>query len=184
MRRLSSTVVVVAGERSGKVVSGLDGLRNVRAITRDGRSPADVDRAVNQAVATYVVHDADPLGAVGDAWAGLFDGTAPVGALEVATETALAGLRSERLVLPDYYVVLDPDAMPVTQRHWWLGVLAGAAPARVVPAGASASAVTEVLGSLAPGRWWPADLESWLRELPRVVPDRAGLPSMATGDGT
>jgi hypothetical protein len=184
MRRLSSTVVVVAGERSGKVVSGLDGLRNVRAITRDGRSPADVDRAVNQAMATYVVHDADPLGAVGDAWAGLFDGTAPVGALEVATETALAGLRAERLVLPDYYVVLDPDAMPVTQRHWWLGVLAGAAPARVVPAGASASAVTEVLGSLAPGRWWPADLESWLRELPRVVPDRAGLPSMATGDGT
>ena len=93
-------------------------------------------------------------------------------------------LRAERLVLPDYYIVLDPDAMPVTQKHWWLGVLAGAAPARVVPAGASASAVTEVLGRLAPGRWWPADLESWLRELPRVVPDRAGLPSMATGDGT
>jgi hypothetical protein len=181
MRRLSSTVVVVAGEQAGKVVSGLDGLRNVRAITHDGRSPAEVDQAVNQAVATYVVHDADPLGAVGDAWVGLFDGAAPVGALEVATETALAALRSERVVLPDYYVVLDPDAMPVTRKHWWLGVLAGAAPARVVPAGASASAVTEVLGRLAPGRWWPSDVESWLRELPRVVPDRAGLPSTTLG---
>ncbi|GAB2861084.1 hypothetical protein GCM10027176_74060 [Actinoallomurus bryophytorum] len=180
MRRLSSTVVVVAGEQAGKVVAGLDGLRNVRAITRDGRSPAEVDQAVNQAVATYVVHDADPLGAVGDAWAGLFDGAAPVGALEVATETALAALRSERVVLPDYYVVLDPGEMPVTRRHWWLGVLAGAAPARVVPAGASASAVTEVLGRLSPGRWWPADVEGWLRELPRVVPDQAGLPSKPT----
>jgi hypothetical protein len=182
MRRLSSTVVVVAGDRAGKVVSGLDGLRNVRAITSDGRSPAEVGRAVDQAVATYVVHDADPLGAVGDAWAGLFDGTAPVGALEVATETALAELRAERLVLPDYYVVLDPGEMPVTRRHWWLGVLAGAAPARVVPAGASAAAVTEVLGRLSPGRWWPADVESWLRGLPSVVPDRAGLPSTAPGE--
>jgi hypothetical protein len=56
-------------------------------------------------------------------------------------------------------------------------VLAGAAPVRVVPVQASAAAVTEVLGRLAAGRWWPADLEVWLRGLPKVVPDRAGLPS-------
>jgi hypothetical protein len=176
MRRLSSTVVVVAGEQAGEVVSGLDELRNVRAITRGGRALPEIADVVNRAVATYVVHDADPLGAVGDAWADLFDGAAPVGGLEVAIEAALAVLRSERLVLPDYYIVLDPDDMPVTRRHWWLGVLAGAAPTRVVPARASVSAVTDVLGSLASGRWWPPDLESWLRGLPRVVPDQAGLP--------
>ncbi|MGP3961120.1 hypothetical protein ACTWPT_34490 [Nonomuraea sp. 3N208] len=38
---------------------------------------------------------------------------------------------------------------------------------------------TGVIGGLevAAGRWWPADLEAWLRGHPRVVPDRAGLPS-------
>jgi hypothetical protein len=177
MRRLSSTVVVVAGEGADKVVSGLDGLHNVRAIPRGERSPAEVAEAVTRSLATYVVHDADPLGAVGDAWTGLFGGTVPVGGLEVATEAALAGLRAERLVLPDYYVVLDPGRMPVTRRHWWLGVLAGAAPTRVVPAHGSVAAVTDELGRLASGRWWPADLATWLRELPKVVPDQAGLPA-------
>lgn len=172
-------MVVVAGERAGTVVSGLDGLHNVRAITRGERSSAEVADVVSRSIATYVVHDADPLGTVGDAWAGLFDGTAPVGGLEVAIEAALAALRSDRLVLPDYYIVLDPDDMPVTRRHWWLGVLAGSAPARVVPAQASLAAVTDVLGRLSSGRWWPKDLEAWLRALPRTVPDQAGLPSTA-----
>lgn len=177
MRRLSSTVVVVAGEGAGEVISGLEGLHNVRAITRGERSPAEIAEVVSRAVATYVVHDADPLGAVGDAWVDLFDGAAPVGGLEVAIEAALAALRSDRLVLPDYYIVVNPDDMPVTRRHWWLGVLAGTAPTRVVPAPASVSAVTDVLGRLSSGRWWPTDMESWLRGLPRIVPDRAGLPS-------
>jgi hypothetical protein len=175
MRRLSSTVVVVAGRQAGQVVSGLDDLHNVRAVTRGERAPAEVAEVVNRAVATYVVHDADPLGAVGDAWVDLFDGAAPVGGLEVAIEAALSALRSGRLVLPDYYVVLDPDDLPVTRRHWWLGVLAGAAPTRVVPARASVPAVTDTLSRLASGRWWPPDLEKWLRDLPRVVPDQAGL---------
>ncbi len=180
MRRLSSTVVVVAGERSGEVVAGLDGLHNVRAIARGERSAAEVEEAVHRSTATYVVHDADPLGAVGDAWVGLFDGAEPVGGLEVAVETALAGLRSDRLALPDYYVVLDPEDMPVTRRHWWLGAVADSAPNRVVPSRASSAAVADVLGRLSSGRWWPADLETWLRDLPRTVPDRVGLPRRLT----
>ena len=180
MRRLSSTVVVVAGEGSGTVVSGLDGLHNVRAIARGERSPAEVEEAVHRSTATYVVHDADPLGAVGDAWVGLFDGAAPVGGLEVAIETVLAGLRSDRLALPDYYVVLDPDDMPVTRRHWWLGAQAGSAPDRVVPSRASSAAVADVLGRLSPGRWWPPNLETWLRGLPRAVPDRVGIPGLSS----
>src|SRR4051812_50226382 len=112
MRRLSSTVVVVAGEGADEVVSGLDGLHNVRAIPRGERSPAEVAEVVNRSVATYVVHDADPLGAVGDAWTGLFDGTVPVGGLEVATEAAVAALRAERLGLPRHYAGLGPGPPP------------------------------------------------------------------------
>lgn len=79
------------------------------------------------------------------------------------------------MALPDYYVVLDPEGMPPTLRHWWLGVLAGTAPARVVPAQATVTAVGDALGHLRAGRWWPADLRGWLRGLPKIVPDRAGL---------
>lgn len=172
-------MVVVAGERAGEVVAGLDALHNVRAIARGERSPAEVSEAAGRSTATYVVHDADPLGAVGDAWAGFFEGTEPVGGLEVAIETALAALRTDRVVLPDYYVVLDPGDMPVTRRHWWLGVLASTAPTRVVPSHASAAAVADTLGRLSSGRWWPDDLEGWLRTLPKVVPDQAGLPGTA-----
>ncbi|KAB8185861.1 hypothetical protein [Microbispora catharanthi] len=176
MRRLSSTVVVVAGERAAEVISGLVGLHNVRAITRGERTPAEMTDVVTRASATYVLHDADPLAEVGEAWTGFFDGTTPVGGLEVAVEAAVGALRAERLVLPDYYIVLDPDGLTPTRRHWWLGVLAGAAPTRVVPSPASAGAVKETLRGLSAGRWWPADVEGWLRGLPRQVPDRVGLP--------
>jgi hypothetical protein len=176
MRRLNSTVVVVAGEKAAEVVAGLDGLHNVRAITRGERTREEVTVLATRAVATYVVHDADPLADVGAAWADFFDGIAMTGGLEVAIEQALAALRAERVVLPDYYVVLDPGDLPVTRRHWWLGVLAGAAPTRVVPSPASAVEVAAALGTLSAGRWWPADVEGWLRGLPKTVPDRAGLP--------
>ncbi|MQA96118.1 MAG: hypothetical protein GEV11_16265 [Streptosporangiales bacterium] len=175
MRRLSSTVVVVAGERAPEVIAGLDGLPNVRAIARGERAPADLTEVVARSSATYVVHDADPLRDLGDAWVGYFDQTAPVGGLEVAIEAALADLRAERVLLPDYYVLLDPDELPETQRHWWLGVLAGAAPARVVPAPSVPAAVADALRGLGAGRWWPTALDDWLRGLPRVVPDQAGL---------
>ncbi|MFC7715799.1 hypothetical protein [Nonomuraea recticatena] len=131
---MSSTVVVVTGERAAEVVTGLEGLHNVRTLTTGELLPEQVTEAVTRARATYVVHDADPLAEVGRAWAGFFDGTEPVGGLEVAVEETLAALREERRVLPDYYVVLEPEELPATERHWWLGVLAGAAPVRVVPA--------------------------------------------------
>ena len=172
MRRVSSTVVVVAGDEAERVVRGLSGLHNVRAVPASER---EAEELVAPTPATYVVHDGDPLGAVADAWVEYFDQAAGPGALEVAIEEALAGLRSERVVLPDYYVVLDPEDMPETRRHWYLGVLAGAAPARVVPAPASASAVQDVLSRLSAGRWWPDDLAGWLRGLPRAVPDQVGV---------
>nr|BFE30706.1 hypothetical protein GCM10010200_029570 [Actinomadura rugatobispora] len=168
-------MVAVAGAGAERVVAGLGGLHNVRAVVAGERGAAGVTEQVAHSSATYVVHDGDPLAAVGDAWVEYFDQAAAPGGLEVAIEAALAELRSQRAVLPDYYVVLDPEEMPETRRHWWLGVLAGAAPARVVPAHATAAAVRDVLSHLTAGRWWPDDLDGWLRALPTVVPDQVGV---------
>lgn len=183
MARPNSTVVVIVGGEAGRIVAGLDGLANVRAVPRspddgdaDGvRAGRRVREAVAQSHAAYVVHDLDPLAAVGAAWAGFFDGTAPVGTLEVAVEVALSSLRTEAAALPDYYVVLDPDTLSETRKHWWFGVLAGASPNRVVPAAPSAAAVRDLLAGLRSGRWWPDPPDEWLHRLGRVVPDRAPI---------
>lgn len=181
MVRPNSTVVVIVGEQAGRVVAGLDGLANVRAVPRSAAAEADegggrrIREAVAQSHAAYVVHDLDPLASVGAAWAGFFDGTAPAGTLEVAVEAALSALRTEAAALPDYYVVLDPDGLGDTAKHWWFGVLAGASPNRVVPAAPSAAAVRDLLGGLRSGRWWPDPPDEWLRGVGRIVPDRAPL---------
>jgi hypothetical protein len=175
VRRLNSTLVVVAGPGADGVIGGLDGLHNVRTVLAGDRSAATVTDIVTRASATYVVHDSDPLADVRDAWVDYFDQTAPIGGLEVAIEDAIRALRAEAAVLPDYYIVLDPQDMPPTRRHWWLGVMAGTAPTRVVPAPATAEAVRASLANLVTGRWWPEPAEVWLRELPHVVPDQAGI---------
>jgi len=172
---LNSTLVVIAGEDAGRVIAGLEGLHNVRTVVAGDRPAAEVTGIVTRASATYVVHDSDPLHAVRDAWVDYFDEAAPVGGLEVAIEGTIRTLRAEAAVLPDYYIVLEPQDMPPTRRHWWLGVLAGAAPTRVVPAPATADAVRASLARLVAGRWWPEPADTWLRELPRVVPDQAGI---------
>ncbi|NIH80340.1 hypothetical protein [Amycolatopsis viridis] len=179
MARPNSTVVVLTGSAAGEVLAGLDGLANVR-VARSGSAAA----LVGQTHAAYVVHDQDPLGGVAAAWAGFFDQQAPPGTLEVAIEHAVADLRRGAALLPDYYVVLDPESLPATGKHWWLGVLAGAAPSRVVPAAPTVSAVRRALSRLPSGRWWPDDLETWLRDLVRAVPDQVGLPGHLADDST
>jgi len=169
MARPNSTVVVLAGTGSEAVLAYLDGLANVH-VAQSG------EPAALASPAAYVLHGADPLAAVGAAWAAFFDRTTEPGTLEVAIETALTGLRSGTALLPDYYLVLDPEALPPTGKHWWLGVLAAAAPSRVVPVAAKASAVRDALPRLPSGRWWPDDTDAWLRDLVRVVPDQVGLP--------
>lgn len=177
--RPTSTVVVVAGEHAATVVSEADRLGNVRARAVGGleaadRAPVAQDLVVRSA-ATYVVHDLDPLSEVADAWVEFFDGTAAHGRLEAATQSTLRALRAGTVMLPDYYIVLEPETMPQTRRHWWLGVLAGAVPARVVPAAATATALRDALASLGTGRWWPDPLDEWLRGLDRAVPDQVGV---------
>ncbi|GHF39045.1 hypothetical protein GCM10017566_10420 [Amycolatopsis bartoniae] len=169
--------MVVAGEGAAEILPRLDGLANVRAAPAGNAE--DASRLVAQSHAAYVVHDADPLADVAAAWAGFFDRQDPAGTLEVAVEAALAGLRWGTVQLPDYYVVLDPESLPATRKHWWLGVLAGVSPSRVIPARASAGAVADVLSRLPSGRWWPEPPDEWLRGLGRAVPDRVGVPGSA-----
>jgi hypothetical protein len=176
MRRIPTTVVALVGEASRPVLAGLDRAANVRALLADPEEPpleraAAAWRAASGTHRAYLVHDADPLAAVADAWVGTFDQRAPAGTLEVAVAETLRRWRAGALELPDYYLALDVDAWPPTPRHWYLGVLHRAAPARVVPAAGTATAVRERLGHLAPGRWWPA-LDRLLEGIDRAVPDR------------
>lgn len=156
---------MIAGERAEPVLERLGSFANV-----------DVVSAASDAVgshAVYVLHHDDPLADVGATWARFFDGEEPVGGLEVAVEQALAALR-RGATLPDYYLVLDPDTLTPTVKHWWFGVLATAAPTRVIPVTGEVTALGTALSQLPSGRWWPEPPEEWLRGLPRAVPDRVG----------
>jgi hypothetical protein len=147
---------------------------NVATLVPDA-DDAGLDRAVAAwTVATrthtpYFVHDADPLGAVADAWVRRYDEEGPLGELEVVVADTILRWRVGSLDLPDYYLVLDAEAWGPTRRHWYLGVLHRAAPARVVPA-PHADAAVAALPRLTAGRWWP-DLDELLEGIDRVVPD-------------
>ena len=102
-----------------------------------------------------------------------YDEEGPIGELEVVVSETLVRWRAGSIELPDYYVVLDAEAWAPTRRHWYLGVLHGAAPARVVPI-ASADAAEASLPRLTAGRWWP-DLDELLDGIDRVVPDQVAV---------
>jgi hypothetical protein len=183
-RRTSTTVIAVVGEdaTARAATERLGRGANVGwTVPEPGDAP--LDRAVaawglaSRAHAPYFVHDADPLRAVADAWVRLYDEQAPRGELELAVADALARWRPGSIELPDYYLVLDAEAWGPTRRHWYLGVLHGAAPARVVPA--DPLAADDVLEHLTAGRWWP-DLDLLLDGIDRVVPDRLAVPGTAT----
>jgi hypothetical protein len=174
---VNTTVVAVVAPDDEKPLDGVRGA-NVRTIESEPDAPP-LDRAVaayERAKATrapYLLHDADPLGVCdADAWARRFEGKGPAGELEVAVAETLARWRARSLDLPDYYVVVDPEALSPTLRHWYLGVLGSAAPARVVP-GQPSTPVADQLGTLRPGPWWP-ELDRLLDGIDKVVPDQAG----------
>lgn len=181
MRRLATTVVAVVGDGASSCVARLARAANV---VRAGAGEGDpLERAVTawrvaeQTHAPYCAHDADPLAAVADAWVRTFEEEAPRGELEVAVEETLRRWRAGSLELPDYYLVLTPDAMPETRRHWHLGLLHDAAPARVVLT--REDDALAALATLRYGPWWPP-LDRLLDGIERVAPDRAGLPGRGT----
>jgi hypothetical protein len=176
---VNTTVVAVVAPEDEKPLDAVRGA-NVRTIETEPDAPA-LDRAMaayqtaQRTRAPYLLHDADPLAAVADAWARRFEGTGPAGELEVAVSETLARWRARSLDLPDYYLVVDPEALSPTLRHWYLGVLGSAAPARVV-AGQPSTPVADQLGTLRSGPWWP-ELDRLLDGIDEVVPDQAGLPA-------
>ena len=179
MDRHATTVVALVGPQARAGAAALRGRANVRVVLPDGDDAA-ADRAGaawRLAAGTsvpYLVHDADPLATVADAWVRRFDDAGPAGELEVAVAEVVSRWRARSVGLPDYYLVLDAEDLPATRRHWYLGFLHAAAPARVLPAPASGPALAGELGRLPTGRWWP-DLDRLLDGVASVVPDQAGV---------
>lgn len=180
MQRASTTVVVLVGLETAAALRALEGAANVRVVDLE-QDATPLDRAVTAtseaagAHIPYLVHDADPLAAVADAWVRYFDGAGPVGELEVAVSETLTRARTGAVELPDYYLVLDPEQLDATRRHFWLGLMHRDAPGRVVPVEPDPARVLTALGSLAPGRWW-SPLEDLLAGIERAVPDQIGAP--------
>lgn len=179
MLRVNTTVVAVVAPESF-VPDPLDvRAANVRVVRPDPEAPA-LDRAVavwseaKRTTAPFLVHDADPLAWVVSSWAHRFEGTGPAGELEVAVAETRARWRARTLDMPDYYLVVDPEALPPVIRHWYLGVLTAAAPARVVACPADTSVVDRLAG-LPPGRWWP-DLDHLVADVDQIVPDLVATP--------
>jgi hypothetical protein len=176
MQRISTTVIGLVGERARACAEALERAANIRVELPDPEAPP-LDRAVAawQAAtgtqAPYLVHDADPLALVADAWVRRYDQQGPAGELEVAVRDTLSRWRSRSIELPDYYIVLDAESWSETRRHWYLGLLHRAAPSRVVPVADGADQVRARIGTLASGRWWP-ELDRLLTDVDRLVPDR------------
>ena len=173
MERANSTTLVVVGG-SASLLEDLDRLPNVRAASLAGRPEAAVKSFVEGAGTAYVAHDRDPLEHVAAAWVEFFDDQGTLGTLDVEVETTAGALRRGEASLPDYYLVLDPEELPVTWKHWWLGVLPGVAPMRVLPTESDYHAIRRLLRRLPSGRTWPESVE-WLQGLTRHAPDRVGL---------
>ena len=174
-RRTSTTVVAIVGNGAGACVERLGRGANVATLVPEPDDPP-LDRAVaawSDAIRVhmpYFVHDADPLDAVAAAWARRFDEEGPIGELEVMVSETILRWRAGSIELPDYYLVLHAEAWAPTLRHWYLGVLHRAGPARVVPV-LGADAAEAALPRLTAGRWWP-DLDELLDGIDRVVPDQ------------
>jgi hypothetical protein len=168
----SGTVVALVGDESRELIAELGALRNVDAFAVADGDEAEASRHISHSHASYVVSDSDPLAHVGAAWVEFFDDRVTLETLLFEAEAAADALRAGRAQLPDYYLVLDPESVEGTWRHWWFGALSRKAPTRVLPVGSSVGEVRRQLRRLPTGRPWPAEYGEWLGNLPFEVPDR------------
>jgi len=181
-----STTLVVVGDEAPAAIRSLTGFANVRAASFHDvpdASDEDVARWSAHSSEPYVVHDRDPLGHVASAWVEFFEEQITLGVLELEIDRAVEAAERHLIAVPDYYVVIHPEALPATWRHWWLGVIATASPSRVIPWPAPGQrdlgdSLAGVLRRLPTGRAWP-EVESWLPRVVGQVPDRVGLDGAA-----
>ncbi|GAA1778815.1 hypothetical protein [Agromyces lapidis] len=174
MEAPASTTLVVVGDETTEAIHALEGFANVRAATLPDASDTDVARWSAAAGAPYLVHDHDPLAHVAAAWVEFFDDLSTYGVLELEIARALEAAGRHDLTVPDYYVVIHPETLPVTWKHWWLGVLASASPSRVIPWPAADASLAQLLRRLPAARAWP-EVDAWLPSVAAAVPDRVGL---------
>jgi hypothetical protein len=178
VQRIATTVVALVGASARACLDALARAANVATARPDAAAPP-LERAVaaweaaTRTHTPYLLHDADPLETVADAWMRRFDAErpGPAGELEVSIAETLRRWRARAIELPDYYLVLDPETLEETRRHFYLGVLHRAAPNRVVPVVGTPEQVGAQLGGLRSGRWWP-EVDRLLDGIDRVVPDR------------
>lgn len=174
----TGTIVAVVGEQSDEALATLDGIPGVEILSLHSSEPDVATRRIAAAGTPWVVHDADPLEHVAAAWVELFESRSTLGTLELEVETVLARFEAGSALMPDYYIVLEPQGAPDTWKHWWCGALGHHAPQRVLtspaPSGPRDAAVRRLLRNLPSSRAWP-DPASWLPDLPFKIPDRVGL---------
>ncbi|GAA1672329.1 hypothetical protein [Microbacterium lacus] len=174
----TGTIVAIVGDQSEEALATLDGIRGVEVLSLQGSEPALATRRIAASATPWVVHDADPLVHVAAAWVELFEARATLETLEVEVETALSLFEEGAAIMPDYYIVLEPEDAPDTWRHWWCGALGHRAPQRVIAAPAPTrprdAALRRMLGNLPSSRPWP-EPAAWLPRLPFEIPDRVGL---------
>jgi len=168
----NGTVVALVGGEMPELIDELGALRNVDAFSVASSGEDEAALRISRSQASYVVSDADPLAHVAAAWVEFYDDRITLETLLYEAETAAAALRAGRAQLPDYYLVVDPDAVEGTWRHWWFGALAAKAPTRVLPVAPSSSEVRRQLRHLPTARPWPAEFAAWLTRVHFEVPDR------------
>ncbi|WP_261165307.1 hypothetical protein [Microbacterium sp. Marseille-Q6965] len=184
MENTTGTIVAVVGSASDEVLAHLDGIDGVETLALRDTEPALAARRISASSRPWIVHDADPLEHVGAAWVELFEERATLGTLELEIEQALAHFE-RGAVMPDYYIVLEPETAPETWRHWWCGALGYRAPRRILPAPSAEAprdaAVRQLLRALPASRPWPKP-SSWLPGLAMEIPDRIGLRDRVESD--
>ena len=108
----TGTIVAIVGDQSEDALANLDGIRGVEVLALQGSEPALAARRIAAAGTPWIVHDADPLEHVAAAWVELFEERSTLGALEFEVETALAMFEDGSALMPDYYIVLEPEGAP------------------------------------------------------------------------
>ena len=156
MQRVSTTVIGLVGDQARACAQALQRAPNIRVELPDPAAPpleraATAWEAATGAHLPYLVHDADPLAAVADAWVRRYDQQGLAGELEVAVADTVARWRARTIELPDYYLVLDPESgrRPAATGTW------ACSPARPRP-GWSRPTPPRPPASRRPSPPWPA----------------------------
>lgn len=183
--RVNTTVVCLVGPGAERLVEDVGSDSNCRPVRPDDDADP-LDRAVaawreaTGANLPWLLHDADPLAAVADAYRLFFD-HGQHGAIEVAVEETLTRWRAGSLALPDYYLVVQSQQLAQTLRHLYLGALHDQRPARVLPVSGDAGPVRQELRALRATRWWP-ELDQLLAQLTRAAPDQLHRPPVDSAE--